>query len=290
MSAPVTLVDSTVELPGRATLALRSSGPRHDAEATVLLAHGLASNARLWDGVMSCLPGVHCVAVDARGHGASPDSADGYDTVTAAADLAAVVEVLDDAAAGPLPRPIVAVGQSWGGNVVLTLAACHPGVVDALCLVDGGWLRLPGATFDECWAMLAPPDMRGVTLAAVAAWIRTAHPTWPETGVAGTVANLVTGPDGMARNRLAREHHKSILRSLYEGDPRELYPLVSVPVLLMPAGSGSGGPSALVAEAADGLADATVRRYPDADHDIHAQFPAQVAADVLGLARRVVAA
>ena len=262
-------VDSMIHLPGRATVALRTSGPRHDADGTLLLVHGLASNARLWDGVVAASPTLRCVAVDARGHGASPDAVDGYDTATAAADLAAVVDALDTDPDGPLPRPLVAVGQSWGGNVVLTLAAHQPGVVDAVCLVDGGWIRLTGfSTFDECWAALAPPDMRGVSLEAVAGWIRTAHPTWPETGIAGTLANLVAGPDGMARNRLAREHHRSILRSLYEGDPRELYPLVKVPVLLMPAGGGPVGASALVAEAVDGLADARLRAYPQADHDI----------------------
>ena len=73
----MTPVDSLVDLPGRATLALRSNGPREGAAATMLLVHGLASNARLWDGVMDHLPGVHSVAVDARGHGASPDSAGG---------------------------------------------------------------------------------------------------------------------------------------------------------------------------------------------------------------------
>lgn len=283
-----TFTDSVIELPGQVSLALRTSGPRRARDGTMLLVHGLASNARLWDGVAAHLPGFHCIAVDARGHGASPDSVGGYDTGTAAADLAAVVALLDAGDAGPLPRPLAAVGQSWGGNVVLSLAAEHPGLLDAAGLVDGGWLRLTGyRSFEDCWADLAPPDMRGVTAEEVEGWFRSSHPGWPESGITATLANLVVKPDGTVSNRLAREHHRSILRSLYDDDPRQLYPLVNVPVLLMPAGAEGGRSSAALNEAIEGLPDATLRRYPDADHDIHAQFPADVAADLMALARRV---
>jgi hypothetical protein len=41
---------------------------------------------------------------------------------------------------------------------------------------------------------------------------------------------------------------------------------------------------ALVAKAAGALANATIREYVGADHDLHAQHPADIAADLLTLA------
>src|SRR5947207_2594292 len=62
-----------------------------------LLVHGLSSNARLWDGVATRLAaaGYPAYAVDLRSHGESERPPDGYDTATAAADVAAVADTLD---------------------------------------------------------------------------------------------------------------------------------------------------------------------------------------------------
>ncbi|MFD0594557.1 alpha/beta fold hydrolase [Catellatospora coxensis] len=105
-----------------------------------LLVHGLSSNARLWDEVAGALAaaGHPSWAVDLRGHGESDAPESGYDTGTAAADLAALITALG------LDRPVV-VGQSWGGNVVVRLAAKHPELPGALGLVDGGWIDLHAA-------------------------------------------------------------------------------------------------------------------------------------------------
>jgi pimeloyl-ACP methyl ester carboxylesterase len=278
---PVTITDDRVRLPSGVELALR----RADAGAGVdhapyLLVHGLASNARVWDGVTRRLAdaGRDVVAVDLRGHGHSDAPDDGYDTTTAAADVAALCEALgwvDDRA------PVVA-GQSWGGNVVLTLAARH-GSARAIALVDGGWLHLGSrfATFDECWSMLAPPRFDGMRYADLAQRIRAAHPDWPTEGVEGTLANLVELPDGGVRARLAREHHRSIVHSLWADDPRELYPLVRVPTLLMPA-SDPPGPAALQTFRR-AVPHAGVSWYAGSDHDLHAQHPERVMTDLLGL-------
>ena len=272
---------------GRVRLAVRRTGPDATSAAAqrpVLLVHGLASNARLWDGVAQRLgaAGHPVAAVDQRGHGRSDVPVDGYDTDTCADDLAALIDVLGWVD-GLAP---VAAGQSWGANVVLTLAAKHTSATAAIALVDGGWLRLGGRfdTFEQCWQVLAPPSFEGVRYDELAARITGSHPDWPPEGVAGTLANLVETGDGAARARLSREHHRSILRSLWQDDPRTFYPLVEVPTLLMPAGDSVG--SAVVAEAALAIGGTRVSEYVGADHDLHAQHPARCALDLHELATR----
>jgi pimeloyl-ACP methyl ester carboxylesterase len=286
------LRQESVELPGGPRLAVRTGdGPGRP----FLLVHGLASNARVWDGVAYRLmaAGHAVVAVDQRGHGLSEVPESGYDTDTCADDLAALLGVLH--LVGDR-RPVVA-GQSWGGNVVLSLAARHPGCVAAVSCVDGGWIRLAGrfADFDDCWNVLAPPDFDGMRYDEIAGAIRASAADWPPEGVEGTLANLVRTPDGGVRARLARAHHRSIVRSLYDGDPRIWYPRIDVPVLLCPAVPPEGEPdderSALtrraVAEALEELPHASVRWYPGAHHDLHAQQPEALAADLLALAAEV---
>ena len=278
--------------PGRPRLAVRR---RAGAGRPFLLVHGLSSNARLWDDVAAALhdAGHETVAVDLRGHGLSQAPDDGYDTGTCADDLAALVDALGLTG----ERAPVAVGQSWGGNVVLALAARHPGAVAGVACVDGGWIRLHDrfTDFEECWAALAPPRFDGLRYADLARAIRAGHPDWPPAGLEATLANLVELPDGGVRARLSREHHREIVRSMYTADPADTYPGVAVPALLVPAASPerepgendrSPGTRAAVLEAAAALPDAEVRWYPGADHDLHAQHPQRLAADLLTLADR----
>ncbi|MGH2468290.1 MAG: alpha/beta fold hydrolase, partial [Candidatus Limnocylindrales bacterium] len=174
------------------------------AAAPFLLVHGLASNARLWDGVAARLAerGYPAVTVDLRGHGRSSKPDQGYDVPTVAADLAALIEQ-----AG-LGRPVVA-GQSWGGNVVLELAAAHPRAVAAVACVDGGWLdpRSTFADWEACLAALAPPRLAGRPYVEIAGYIRAAHPDWPQAGLAGTLANFEHRPDGTIAPWLSYERH-----------------------------------------------------------------------------------
>ena len=65
-------------------------------DVPVLLVHGLASNARLWDGVALHLArrGHRVVAVDQRGHGRSSKPDDGYDMANVANDLRLLIDEL----------------------------------------------------------------------------------------------------------------------------------------------------------------------------------------------------
>ena len=276
------LSDDYVTLPGGLRLAVRRIP---GGLPPVVLVHGLASNARLWDAVATRLSesGHEVVAVDQRGHGRSDAPPDGYDTMTCADDLAALCRELGFVG----DRAPVVAGQSWGGNVVLSFAARHREAA-AVAMLDGGWIHLRKrfTTFEECWEQLAPPRFDHLRMTELISGIQQRHADWPAQSRDGVLANFVEMPDGGVRARLDREHHKSILHSLWADDPGELYPLVDVPVLLMPAASPDDGRTDIV-EALQALPNARVSWYSGAHHDLHAEQPRRVAADLLELAAKV---
>jgi pimeloyl-ACP methyl ester carboxylesterase len=238
-----------------------------------LLVHGLASNARLWDGVAADLVelGHAAYTVDLRGHGRSSKPDGPYDVPTVADDLAALIAILG------LDRPIAA-GQSWGGNVVLELAARHPDATRGLVLVDGGWIELRDQfpDWEACREALAPPRLVGRPLTEVEGYIRSGHPDWPETGIQGTLANFEIRPDGTIAPWLTFDHHITVLRGLWDHHPRERYRDVTVPVQLAPAEQRDPAWNArvrgVVETAQAALPRARVRWFVG-DHDIHAQHP-----------------
>ncbi|HET6964246.1 MAG TPA: alpha/beta hydrolase [Acidimicrobiales bacterium] len=249
-------------------------------QTPVLLVHGLASNARLWDGVGAELAaqGHPVIAVDQRGHGLSSKPDDGYDFATITRDLYRLITRL-----GWLSRPPMVAGQSWGGNVVLDLAARYPDAVSGLTLVDGGTIELTArfADWPTCEAALAPPALAGTPATKLEEWARGNHPDWPETGIEGTLANMEVLEDGTVRPWLSRDNHMRILRHLWEHRPRDLYPRVDVSVVLVMAEDRSNprwmaGKRNEVEGAIAALRRATAH-WIEGDHDLHAQHPEIVA-------------
>jgi pimeloyl-ACP methyl ester carboxylesterase len=258
----------------------------HGDRVPFLLVHGLASNARMWDGVAEVLAaaGHPVVAVDQRGHGRSSKPDEGYDFATVVSDLVALVAALG------WERPVVA-GQSWGGNVVIELAATQPEVLSAVAAVDGGFIDLGSrfTTWDECRQVLAPPRLVGTPLATIEGWIRRANADWPESGIEGSLANFEVRPDGTIAPWLSFERHMMILEALYSHRPSTRYPHVTVPALLIPADTGdvawTHDKHDAVAAAVAALPNGRARWFSPAHHDIHAQHPVELAHVLLDLAR-----
>jgi len=242
-----------------------------------LLVHGLASNARLWDGVAAHLArlGHEVVAVDQRGHGRSSKPDDGYDMSTVADDLGLLVEHLG------WSRPAVA-GQSWGGNVVLELALRRPDSVSAIACVDGGFIDL-GARFpvwDDAATALAPPRLAGTPLDQVREWLETSAADWPEAGRQGTLANFEVRDDGTIAPWLTFDRHLLVLRGLWEHEPSTRYPRIQVPALLIAADTGdvawTHSKEEAVAAAVAALPVGRAEWFRPAHHDVHAQHPTEV--------------
>lgn len=269
---------------------LRTLGAGLDGDRVpFLLVHGLASNARMWDGVAADLAaaGHPVVAVDQRGHGRSDKPDHGYDFATVVGDLVALIEALG------WRRPVVA-GQSWGGNVVIELAATHPELLGAVAAVDGGFIELSGrfASWEECRDVLAPPRLLGTPAATVEGWMRSNHADWPETGIAGSMANFEILPDGTVAPWLTFERHLMILEALYLHRPSLRFPQVRVPALLVPADTGdvawTHDKQVAVDEAIAALRHGRAHWFSPADHDVHAQHPAELARVLLDFAPEAV--
>ena len=244
-----------------------------------MLVHGLASTARLWDGVAAELVagGMAVTALDLRSHGESDAPESGYDTATAADDVVAALEALTSA-------PVVLAGQSWGGNVALQVAARAPGLVSGLVLVDGGWINLQESfpSWDDALAALTPPPIDGMDAEEFRSMVAGSLTGFPPGAVDAALSVVRVRDDQTIARRLTVARHLQILRSLWEDDPSRWYPHVACPVVLMPAVADDTLPDPVRA-AADALPTAVVRPAVGAHHDIHLQRPGVVAAEIRSL-------
>lgn len=274
------VLETRVRLATGVELALWRSG---GSGRGMLLVHGLASNARLWDATAAELSRLgHAVAaVDMRGHGRSERPDHGYDMDTVCADLAGVCRHLAGGAAA-WQAPVV-VGQSWGANVVLELAWMHPELVSGIACVDGGTIELSKRfpDWDECASVMAPPRLAGTSWQELEAMMRRLHPDWPDSGVVATLANFEERADGRAAPRLSLERHMAVLRGLWEHHPSKRYASIAAPVLLLPAETDGGdmatGKRRSVEKALATIPSAAAHWFSPSDHDIHAQHPVELA-------------
>ncbi len=261
----------------------------------VVLLHGLASNAHIWDAVAPGLAErLRVVAMDQRGHGLSSKPDDGYAFSRVAADLGELIGVLG------LEHPLL-VGHSWGGNVALEHAARCPEAVAGLVLVDGGFLELSAnaeMTWERVERELAPPDLTSLTFDELAARVREgdAGAYWNEAVEATLRGSFAVGHDGKVRPRLSLSNHLEILRAMWAQRPSELYGQVRCPVLLVvarrpnPQGRAAEMQAVRerqVARARAAMPDAHLLWMEDTAHDVPLHRPAMLATAILELAGAV---
>jgi pimeloyl-ACP methyl ester carboxylesterase len=244
---------------------------------TFLLVHGLASNSKLWDYTALELArlGHRVAAVDLRGHGISDKPDHGYDFQTLTSDIVTVSDALG------LSRPILA-GQSLGANLVLEAAFLHPQLFSGIACVDGGTIELSEAfaEWEDAAKMLTPPMLIGTKSEIMAKMMRDAHPSWPDSGIQATMANFYIRDDDTVAPRLSLANHMQILRSLWEHKPSDRFGNLQVPALFVFAGgAGSGPPNKRESAeaAASAIQSVVVEWFEQADHDIHAQHPVELA-------------
>jgi pimeloyl-ACP methyl ester carboxylesterase len=200
----------------------------------IVLVHGLASTSHIWDLVAPILSRRFAVvALDLRGHGETDKPNSGYDFVTVAADVHGFLATVG------LSRPAL-VGHSWGGNVIVELAATHPDLAGGLFLLDGGTIEISaaqGMTLERARKEMAPPDLSGMKLESLRELARSrdwGFPLTPEIEEM-MLASFEVLEDGTVRVRFRRENHMAVIDAFWGHRPSALYPRITCPVLLMPA-------------------------------------------------------
>lgn len=261
---------------------------------TLVLLHGVASNARIWGPVAPLLtPRFRVLALDQRGHGQSDKPSSGYDFATVTGDVRGFIEALG------LERPVVA-GHSWGGNVALELAAKHPEQVAGLVLVDGGFMEIasrPEMTWERAEREMAPPDLTSLTPAQLIEGAKQWElgKIWSDAVEASLLGNFYLTEAGTIRPYLTRENHMQVVRALWEQRPSELYREVRCPVLFVLAERADEGrlrewnemKRAAVARAQERLADCEVLWFRDTIHDIPLHRPRELAQAIEAFALRL---
>jgi pimeloyl-ACP methyl ester carboxylesterase len=79
--------------------------------------------------------------------------------------------------------------------------------------------------------------------------------------------------------RLSFENHMHILRGLWEHEPSTRFSTLKVPALFVFAGAAGGPPDKRrsAADAESKIPTVRVEWFEDSDHDIHAQYPVELA-------------
>ena len=285
----MTVPPPDVRIPVRDGITLRGiewSTTPTDAGIPIILIHGLASNARLWDGAARALAsmGHGVIAIDLRGHGQSDKPDHGYTVEEVADDVADVITYLG-ARHSDWTNPLV-IGQSWGGNIVVELAHRHASKIRGVVAVDGGTIEL-GASFahwNDCAEVMSPPALEGMPAARLRSYMRTAHPDWSDEAIDGQMHNMEHLADGTIRPWLSLDRHLKILHGLWQHWPSQLWDSISVPVLFTPAAKNDDDftrrKKEQVATAVARLSQGRAEWFEPADHDLHAQFPDRFAQTV----------
>jgi pimeloyl-ACP methyl ester carboxylesterase len=204
----------------------------------VLLLHGLASNARIWELTAPRLlrAGLQPIALDQRSHGLTdgPDGDYGFETFSR--DLAAFLETCH------IEHPLI-VGHSWGASVALDYAVrvkVGRRAPLGLVLVDGGMVQpddAPGATWETVRRRLTPPHLKGIPLKDFVKSLSQPQRDWQpsEQDIQIILANFEIGQDETIAPHLSFEHHMQIVRAMWELRTYERFAQVSCPVMMIPA-------------------------------------------------------
>ncbi|MQF65615.1 alpha/beta hydrolase [SAR202 cluster bacterium AC-647-P02_OGT_505m] len=248
----------------------------------ILMLHGLASNARIWDLLAPILAkNFSVIAVDQRGHGKSDRPDTGYDFDTVTNDVVGFINALK------LKNPIV-VGHSWGGSVALCLATQRPDLISGLCFVDGGLIeisRTPGNSLEKALVSMAPPLWEGVSASDVRERLK--RRDWGEQDDTSTsanleeivMANLETHPDGSINARLSRKNHLEVVKAFWNHKPSKLFEHIRCPTLILSARMGSENTdrqvlkNELLNEAAQKIAINKSMWLENSIHDVPIQRP-----------------
>jgi pimeloyl-ACP methyl ester carboxylesterase len=245
----------------------------------ILLLHDVGSTSHAWDLVAPLLIDAHrVIALDLPGHGRS-ETAGEYGFRALAADILAVSEAVE------IDSPAMA-GHGWGAWIGLWLAAHSPAALTGLVMVDGGVEELAGLSWDRVQKGYSPSEQGGVTIDEFRATIQQKSPQGLITPAveAALLASYAVDDDGLIHPHLSGEHHRRILRTIWEQRLADLYEKAACPLLILPARRQSHDPPERLERKVRGveqirktLPDAEIVWLEDTIHDALLQRPHTVA-------------
>jgi pimeloyl-ACP methyl ester carboxylesterase len=237
----------SVPIGGGLHLNVLELGPADSPDPPVVLVHGLPSDIADWAALPERLAdqGDRVIVYDRIGYGWSSRTSEAGDAYTFASSARELGQLLD---ALHVPRAVL-VGWSYGGGVVLTLAADDPSRVARLVLVGsvGPAYRVDPADLTDRLARteIGPPLFRWVgsvppisqllvnaSLASVFAGTRNVPPGWSDRTQAqlalpGTLEAFVTESRRMDVSSLHPEEVEAPTLVIQGGDDRSVPPAVA---------------------------------------------------------------
>ncbi|QGN07670.1 alpha/beta hydrolase [Halorhabdus sp. CBA1104] len=195
----------------------------------LVIAHGAFDDALCREPLIAALSGEYdVIAYDGRGHGRSSAPQSGYAMADRVADLVGLLDALEIETA-------TLVGHSMGGDTVAATAGTHPDRVRALALIDPAGLLDSGRDDD-------PERDHDEIVAAVREQIAEWHDHTTEELIEADPelqAHVEAGEKRLAKRLAAarRRVDPAIVAVFEDGwlDPRETYPDITAPTLLIKA-------------------------------------------------------
>jgi pimeloyl-ACP methyl ester carboxylesterase len=247
-----------------------------EGDETILLVHGLASNAGFWRYTIQALAdaGYRVIAVDLPGFGKSAKGAYPYDMTFYTETLARFIGALD-------LDPLVYVGHSMGGQVGITLALERPDLIDRLVLAapagveafdegEGAWLA--NALTEEGIANASEEAIRRNLALNVHRW----NPAWEW---------LVEERARMAKSDEMEAFSYAVLRSVHgmiDEPTSDRLGEIAVPTLVVYGQYDGlipnpylhpGTPRGVFGPGAEAIPDADLVEIPDAGHLLMIERP-----------------
>ncbi len=229
---------------------VRAEGTPGDEAPVAVMLHSLGTDHRVWDPQAEALSAAGCRVIrpDLRGHGLSEAPPGPYTIELMAADMLALLDVLD-------PGPAHLAGLSIGGLVAQAMAHRAPGRFASLILCDSAMSAPPASAWHERAAIVRRSGTAAVADAVLARWVTPAALGSPETR--GLRAMLLgTAPDGYA----------GAAEAMAAADLTQVTPAVRLPALVLVGDQDQSTPLASARALRDAIPGASLRVIEGAAH------------------------
>lgn len=226
----------------------------------VVFANSLGTDLRLWDGVLSLLPGgLRTIRYDKRGHGLSGSG--GGDTLDDHADDA--IAVIEGVAGGP----VVFAGLSIGGLIAQRVAERRPDLVRALVLSNTAAKLGTAESWQARIDAVAAQGLEGIADAVMERWFAPAFRATPELALWRAMLT-----------RTPAQGYVAACRALAGADQTEATRRLRLPALVIAGDADGASPPDVVQATAALIRGAAFHLIPGAGHLPCVETPAAWAA------------